>query len=338
MTKADTRPRFNAKNERVKYAYRKHVRRVGQKDEKTVISILQHIRDFEIFIKFAGFEAFNDHTADKYIQDMFNRNLSLSYITDNIRAVKDFLKWLERQRGYRSKINYNHIDYLNVSNNQRRAAKASEYKKSYKFEQIITVIRAMPDKTILDKRNKAIVSLQTLCTLRISELRTVTINSLIEEDGTHFVYVCPKTMKTKFAKTRPAVFIGLPQDIKTNVLNWYDYLQSIGFKGNDPFFPAIDNTFNRLNLLEANIRKQGIKSDTTIRDIFKKAFTQAGFDYIKPHSFRNTIARYAAQNSPELLNAVRQNLGHKSIDTALTSYGHLSEFDQRRVIGLHVIE
>jgi integrase len=332
MKKSDTRPRYNPVNERMKYAYRKHIRRVGQKDEKTVISILKHIRGFETFINFAGFEAFNDQIADKYIQDMFKRKLSLSYVTDNLRALKDFLNWLERQRGYRSKINYNHIDYLNVSNNQRRSAKSKQYQKSYTYEQIIKVIREMPEKTILERRNKAIVSLQALCTLRISELRTVTISSLIEEDGTHFVYVCPKNMQVKFAKTRYAVFVPLPDDIKQNVLNWHDYLQSIGFKGNDPLFPAINSTFNSLNLLEANIKKQGIKSDTTIRDIFKKAFTQAGFEYIKPHSFRKTVAKYAQHQSPAFLNAVRQNLGHSNIDTTLNSYGHLSEMEQRKII------
>jgi integrase len=332
------RPRFNAVNERMKYKYRQHLRRIGQKDDKTIIAILKHIRDFETFIKFAGFEAFNADTADKYIQGLFRRNLSLSYVTGNLRALRDFLNWLERQRGYRSKINYNHIDYLNVSNNQQRTAKSKDYQVSYLFSQILETIRKMPDKTIRDKRDKAIISLQALCTLRISELRTVKIKSLIEEGGQHFVYVCPKNMEVKFAKTRPAVFLGLPQDIKANVLDWLAYLQALGFKGNDPLFPAIDNTFNRLNFLEETIRKQGIKSDTTIRDIFKKAFTQAGFDYIKPHSFRNTIARYAAEHSPKLLNAIRQNLGHSSIDTALTSYGHLSVIEQRQIIGQHVIE
>lgn len=80
-------------------------------------------------------------------------------ISDNIRALKDFLKWLERQNGYRTKIDYNHIDYLNISNNQRKEAKAKEYKKSHEFEQIIETIRKMPDQTITERRNKAIVSM-----------------------------------------------------------------------------------------------------------------------------------------------------------------------------------
>src|SRR5690606_30998953 len=107
------------------------------------------------------------------IQGMFSADLSLYYITDNIRALKDFLNWLERQLGYRRKINYNHIDYLNVSRNQRKTAKATEYQKAYKYDQIIQTIRQMPADKDKAKRDKAIISLQALCTLRISELRTV---------------------------------------------------------------------------------------------------------------------------------------------------------------------
>ncbi len=333
MIKKDKKPdQYNPINERIKYKYRQHLRRIGQKDEKTVLAALKHIRDFEIFMDFAGFEKFNDHVADKYIQGMFKANLSLSYITDNIRALKDFLNWLERQRGYRSKISYNHIDYLNISRNQRNTAKATEYQKAYKFEQIIQTIRQMPNKTEKDKRDRAIISLQALCSLRISELRTVKIKSLIEEDGQYFIYVCPKNMSVKFAKTRHAVFVPLPDDIIANVIQWRDYIRSLGFKDVDPLFPKIDNHFGRTNLLEQTIKKEEIKSNTTIRNIFRKAFETAGFEYIKPHSFRKTLARYAETQSPALLNAVRQNLGHSSIDTTLSSYGQLSMAEQRKII------
>lgn len=332
--KKDKKPsQFNANNERAKYKYRKHLGRIAQRDEKTIIAALRHIRDFEIFMDFEGFEKFNDQIADKYIRSMLTAKLSLNYISGNIRAVKDFLNWLERQRGYRSKIDFNHIDYLNISKNQKKEAKAMNYQKSYKYDQIIDTIRKMPDKTDKDKRDRALISLQALCTLRISELRTVKLKNLIEEDGQYFIYVCPKSMSVKFAKTRHVAFVPIAGDLIRNVIEWRDYLKGLGFKDNDPLFPAIDNRFAQTNLLEQTIRKEQIKSDTTIRDIFKNAFEAAGYEYIKPHSFRKTLAMYAQNKSPAFLNAVRQNLGHSSIDTTLSSYGQLSVAEQRRIIG-----
>ncbi len=323
---------FNPANERAKHKYRMHIRRALKKDEKTILAALQHIRTFEKFIKFAGFEAFNDSVADKYVTSLTNSDKSLSYINDNIRSVKEFLKWLERQQGYRSKINYNHIDYLNLSNNQRKTAKAVEYKKAYSFHQIIDTIRQMPDKTDREKRDKAVLSLQALCTLRVAELRTVKMKSLIEEDGQYLIYVSPKHMSVKFAKTRQAYFIPLPDDIVQNVLSWRDYLVSLGFRDNDPLFPKVDSRFGQTTLLEQSIRKDAIKSDTTMRAIFRKAFEAAGMDYINPHSFRHTLVRFAENERPAFLNAVKQNLGHSSIDTTLSSYGQLSNAEQRRVI------
>jgi integrase len=324
---------FNPVNERAKHKYRIHVRRALKKDDKTILAALQHIRNFEKFILFAGFEVFNDHVADKYVTGLINSSKSLSYISDNIRTVKEFLKWLERQHGYRSKIDYNHIDYLNISNNQRKTAKAVEYKKAYSFHQIIDTIRQMPDKTDREKRDKAVLSLQALCTLRVAELRTVKMKSLIEEDGQYLIYVSPKNMSVKFAKTRQVYFIPLPDDIVQNVLSWRDCLASLGFKDNDPLFPRVDSRFGHTTLLEQSIKKEAIKSDNTMRAIFKKAFDGAGMAYINPHSFRHTLARLAENQSPAFFNAVRQNLGHSNIDITLNSYGQLSNAEQRRTIG-----
>jgi len=39
------------------------------------------------------------------------------------------------------------------------------------------------------------------------------------------------------------------------------------------------------------------------------------------------------KQSPEYLNATRQSLGHKIIDTTMVSYGDLSIGDQREIIG-----
>ncbi|NCO03586.1 MAG: site-specific integrase [Alphaproteobacteria bacterium] len=341
MIKDKKKHKYNPANERVKYKYRQHLRGIDHKDEKTIIASLKNIRDYELFMDFAGFEKFNSHIASKYVQSLLNSDVSSSYITDTLRALKDFLRWLERQRGYRSKINYNDIDFLNVSRNHRNAAKAKEYQKSYSFDQILKTVRKMPSKTDKERRDKAMVSLQAICTLRISELRTVKLKNLIEQDGRYFIYVCPKNMNVKFGKTRHVVFIPLPDDIITNVIDWRDYLRSIGFSESDPLFPKVDNRFGTKNLLEQKIKKEIIKSDTTIRNVFKKAFIEAGFEYIRPHSFRSTLARYAQTQSPAFLNAVRQNLGHESIDTTLSSYGHLSVDDQIEIISsvkLHNIE
>ncbi len=334
MKKQETKEQFNPQNERIKYQFRIHTKRAIKKDEKTIIAELKYLREYEIFSLFVGFEKYDSTQADKYINYLFDQNYSLSYINDTLRTLKVFLNWLERQKGFRSKINYNDIDYLNITNNQRRASKATEHKKSYSFDQIIKTIRQMPCETILERRNKAIISANALCSLRISELRTIKLKNLIEEDGKCFIHINPKDIDSKFAKARYADCVALPQDIFDNVINWKNELMTkFGFTGKDPLFPKIPSNFNQFNLLESAITKEEIKSGSQMRDIFKNAFEKAGLEYINPHNFRHTRTKFAMKQSPLYLNATRQSLGHKNIDTTCNVYGELSTYEQREVIG-----
>ena len=250
MTKQEKKELYNSKNERIKYYYCIHIKRAIKKDDKTIIDEIKYLREYELFDNFANFEAYSSSKADKYINHLFDCNYSLSYINDCLRTLKTFLTWLERQKGYKSKINYNDIDYLSITNNQKRKAKATEYKKSYSFEEIIKTIRQMPSNTMIERRNKAIISLNALCALRINELRTVKLKNLIQEDGKCFVDVNPKYIESKFAKSREADFMQLPQDIFDNIISWKSELLKIGFNDKDPLFPKIPSNFNQLNLLE----------------------------------------------------------------------------------------
>ena len=47
---------------------------------------------------------------------------------------------------------------------------------------------------------------------------------------------------------------------------------ALGFKGADPIFPKIENRLISNDLLKQSIQKEEIKSETTIRNVFKKAF------------------------------------------------------------------
>ena len=178
----------------------------------------------------------------------------------------------------------------------------------------------MPQETMIQRRNKAMISLNALCSLRISELRTVKMRNLILEDENWFIHASPKDMKVKNSTPRYSPFVQLPQDITDNVINWKNELiQKHGLKDKDPLFPKIPRSFNWQNLLESEITKEEMRSSSAVRNIFETAFKAAGFEYINPHNFRHTRARFATKQSPEYLNATRQALGHKTIDTTLNS-------------------
>ena len=325
---------FNPRNERVKYNYRIYLSKAKQRDPKTVMAILKHLHEYEEVNKFADFTNINENIIHNYVDALVTKNLSLSYVDHNLKTLKDFYTWLERQKGYKSKINYNHLAYFSLTKNQRKEARALEYQHSYKLDDIYRTIRSMPTNTLIERRNRAMMSLQCICGLRVSELRTVKIKNVIynEDANGWMVFVSPKDMNVKFAKTRSAFFMPFAEDIKENVLNWRAELIKQGFSGKDPLFPAISNQFNQLNLLEQQLKKEEIKSNTTIGKIFRQNLEAQGFTYYRVHNFRHTIAKWGALQTPVIFNAVSQSLGHSDTKTTFKSYGALQPTDVGNIL------
>ena len=195
----------------------------------------------------------------------------------------------------------------------------------------------MPDTNEIDMRNKAIISLNLLTTPRISALASARIESVkYMKDMKAWAFIQnPNWVNTKYAKTITAYFIGNIQDIYDNVLNWQTYLLDKGFSGKDPLFPKIIPSFSHEGFQILNLEKEFIKSKSTIRGVFKKAFEGNQLPYLKPHSFRHSIVRYAMQSeqSPLLISALNQNIGHAmDVGVIISSYGTTPEHQRATVL------
>ena len=139
-------------------------------------------------------------------------------------------------------------------------------------------------------------------------------------------------MEVKFAKTRCAYFMPINKELENNVISWKKLLIEKGFKDKDPLFPAAEIKWNNNNEAQENIKGLEIKSNSTIINIFKTAFNNAGYDYLRPHSFRHTIARWAEKQTPQFFNAVRISLGHSSINTTFQSYATLTDTEVGNIL------
>ena len=101
---SNVKNRYNAKNERIKLQYKNFMARVEEKDNKTVLAGLKNIREFELYTDFINFENINTDIISNYIKSLMSRKLSLSFISHNVKALKDFYSWLEKQKGYKNKL------------------------------------------------------------------------------------------------------------------------------------------------------------------------------------------------------------------------------------------
>lgn len=246
-----------------------------------------------------------------------------------------FFIWLADKPGYKSRIRYADVEYFNMTMKDARIATASREPRVPTMEQIRHVLRSMPHRTEIDRRNRAVIAFIILSGARDGavasmKLKHVDIDqSLVEQDA--------REVRTKFSKSFPTFFFPVGEDIRTIVVEWVEFLRTEKLFGfDDPLFPA-----SRVIVGEdGQYRSDGFdrkawSSAGPIRKIFKDAFEQAGVPPFNPHSFRKTLARLGQKQCGKNIEAMKawsQNLGHDDLMTTLASYGRLSRSQQAEIM------
>jgi integrase len=251
--------------------------------------------------------------------------LSPATVLTTIHAVQVFFRWLAREPGYRSKIRAADIRYFNLSRKDVATGRAARTKKVPTLQQIRAVILAMPDATEIERRDRALIAFTIVTGMRDSAIASLRLKHVDLEE--RLVIQDPREVNTKFSKRIETFFFPVGDEIEQIVIEWVRELREVKLYGeNDPVFPRTRVAPDGELLFAA----QGLEpvlwsSAGPIRRVFKEAFALAGLSYFTPHSFRSTLATYGQRicRSPEQLKAWSQNLGHESLLTTFTSYGHV---------------
>ncbi|HNP51915.1 MAG TPA: hypothetical protein PKJ85_08980 [Nitrosomonas nitrosa] len=103
----------------------------------------------------------------------------------------------------------------------------------------------------------------------------------------------------------------------------------------DPLFPLTEIGLNENHQFGAiGLKRKHWSTTAPIRDIFRKAFENAGLPYFNPHSFRDTLVKLGETicNTPEEFKAWSQNMGHEGVMTTFLSYGQVAEHRQCEIL------
>lgn len=332
---------FNPENERIKREYFEYLKEAYQKSSSTIDNIKKSIARYEKFTEYKNFKSFNKEKAIVFKNNLLQtkakqtgNTLSESTVLTTCRNLKSFFLWLRNQSGYKSKLNTDTIDFLNLPESYVRIATSIKVKEFPTIEQIKKVIYSMPDKTDIDKRNKALISFTLLSGLRDSAIASLKLKHIdiekerIEQD--------PAEVKTKFSKLIYTFFFPVGDDIKKIFIDWINYLyKNKLFDNNAPVFPKTKLTQDKNQMFIADgLESAHWELANQIRDIFKNAFESAGLKYYSPHSFRNTLVNLGEKmcNTPEEFKAWSQNLGHEHVMTTFYSYGTVLTHRQGELI------
>lgn len=333
--------KHNPNNERIKHKYFIFLRDAKRVSESTIDGVAKALARFEESTKYKDFKTFRHEQATSFKKLLLEQKalhkdtkLSKSTIHSTFAHLKRFFEWLAREQGYKSRIHYSDAEYFNTSNKDVQVATARRMKKVPTLEQIRHVIAQMPFNTEIEKRNRALIAFTILTGARDSAIASAKL-SHINLDENSF-YQDAREVNTKFSKTFKTFFFEIGDDIKKILIDWVQYLKSQKLYSNhDPLFPMSEMGLNTQQHFTAiGLKPENWSTASPVREIFKRAFNQAGLEYFNPHSFRNTLVQLGQIRckTPEAFKVWSQNLGHESVLTTLYSYGEVSIQRQAEII------
>lgn len=224
----------------------------------------------------------------KYKADMLATHKA-STVQAYLTTVKLFFSWLELEGLYKD-----------ISKHIKGVKVESGHKKDFlSVAQVKNLLSVVPNETLQEKRDYAIITLLVTTGLRTIEIVRANIEDLSELGGEKVLYIQGKgrTEKAEYIKIAPKVYNAIE-----------DYLEGRGEASKEePLFISHSN------------RNEGERLTTrTISGLCKKYFIEAGYnsDRITAHSLRHTAGTLALLNgsTPE---QVQQMLRHKNINTTL---------------------
>lgn len=330
------------KNEQLKRKFYAWLKASKGFSDDTIHSYEKAIWLWEEFTNKDDFGHFNMTKAEEFKVWLKSRKkpnsqetISISYCYDMLRFIKFFFEWLSKQSGYKSRINQTAIDYLNLKRKEVREAKQSKSVKNPDINEIRQVIESLKGKTEIEMRDRALFSLAFLTGARITALRTLPMQSF--DKKALILYQDPALgVETKFSKKIITYLIPFGYEQALNYfIEWFDYLENKGFKGNNPIFPTpkIENGEDNISYYNTGeVEARYFKNSNSLRKIFEKRFKQAGVDYYHPHTFRHFWVKEISKLplTEKEKKALSQNLGHENVGTTFGNYGYgkLDDYEQ----------
>lgn len=322
------------KDARAKYEYFQMQRHVNGKSENTISGEERMLAKFEKFAKLKSFTRFNRNVAIAYKEYLFEQELSLSTILRHMEVCRTFFLWLQSQPGYKRALKADDAQYFSLTEKEKRAATSNPPRKFPSLSNVLLAVRNMASGTAIEKRDRAMVALVAITGIRISALISLRLKHVDIEE--RLVSQDPREVNTKASKIILSYFIPVSDELETIVIEWIGYLRDeCGFTDNDPLFPKASLKQSDLFEFEVDgLTREFWAATTGAREIFANAFSNAGLDICSPHTFRNMLVSemYKQGLSIAEFKALSQNFGHSSAQTTLTSYGTLSQMEQKELV------
>ena len=221
--------KYNEANERVKREYCQLLKHAKGKSETTIDGVRKSIKRYEDYTHFKDFSTFHQQQVIAFKEHLYKqtnertgRSLSKATLLTTCNHIRGFFEWLSIHPDYRRKIDLSAINYLNLSENDKRTAKSSKAVKFPTIEQIQKVVQILPYATDIERRNRALFAFTILTGVRVNALISLKLRHVDIANG--HVTQDPNDVHTKFGKLIETFFFPVGNDIMQIVIDWVEYL------------------------------------------------------------------------------------------------------------------
>ncbi|UWR32322.1 tyrosine-type recombinase/integrase [Sulfitobacter sp. W027] len=312
-------------NDRIVYEWQAFA---GKYSPKTVQAHLVSIRDFETFLNGVHFNKIKPKHAGKYrdyLVCLLTRSkeqggLSSSTVRHRASHLKAFFEWLRGQEGYR-RLSSSIPDYFALPRSASTAQSKERLKVYPTLDEAWRMIELMPEKSVIQRRDRAMVALAFISGFRAAALSALRIKH-IDFDSCSVVQDA-RDVPAKNGKTYRAKWFPRTEAFQEVFLSWVKELQDFGFEPQDALFP------DGKKLAAQTPRATPVEplaSSKPLQDAFAKASGRSGKIYT-PHSARHTLKALGAQmcRSHEQRKAWSMNLGHSDEQITEKHYAKMSQ-------------
>lgn len=198
--------KLNPANERLKHRYFGWLRDARQLGDHSIDQVAKALDRFEEYTRRRDFKDFRTEQASGFKKHLAvqhgqrsGERLTKATVTTTLYALRDFVRWLSDQKGFRGRLLRTDADYFNPSRQDEAISRAPRKMQVPTLEQIRAMLASMPDVSPVDRRNRAIVALIMLTGVRDDAAASVCLKhlDLVERE----LYQDGRNVRTKFRKT-----------------------------------------------------------------------------------------------------------------------------------------
>ncbi len=300
----------------------------GKYNPKTVQAHLVSIRDFEASLKGIHFSKvkpkhagqYRDHLVRLLAQPKDEGGLSGSTVRHRASQLRAFFEWLRGQEGYR-RLSSSIPDYFALPRSASAPQSKERPKKYPTLDEAWCMVELMPEKSTIQRRDRAMVAFAFISGFRAGVLSALRIKHV--DFDSRSVVQDAREVPAKNGKTYHAKWFPRTEAFQKIFLSWARELQDLGFQPHDALFPDGKKLVARA--LDAT-PVEPLASSKPLQDAFARASQRIGKSYT-PHSARHTLKALGAQmcRSYEQRKAWSMNLGHSDEQITEKHYAKMSQ-------------